>query len=185
MESWRRDLLNDMAEHEPILKNSQNTYHPRFGFSPNSIPQNGDLFLLCFYDKIWWGAWCPWEVDMIRFWIVGLYEVPIQGDLIFGKANKQVVVLIPSWVGFGYCGMGRLAAQHSILSASPFTAFHTINLTLYIYWKLRSFPPICFFSANHLLGSLLARDISRVDLGICTLFTTISRISKDLHSYVK
>jgi len=30
MESSRRDLLNDMAEHRPILKNNQNTYYPRF-----------------------------------------------------------------------------------------------------------------------------------------------------------
>jgi len=34
MESSRRDLLNDMAEHRPTLKNNQNTYHPpRFGFT--------------------------------------------------------------------------------------------------------------------------------------------------------
>jgi len=33
MESSRRDLSNDMAEPMPILKNNQNTYHPRFGFS--------------------------------------------------------------------------------------------------------------------------------------------------------
>jgi len=28
MERSRRDLLNDVAEHTSILKNSQNTYHP-------------------------------------------------------------------------------------------------------------------------------------------------------------
>jgi len=33
MESSRRDLLNDMAEHRPTLKNNQNTYHPRFSLS--------------------------------------------------------------------------------------------------------------------------------------------------------
>jgi len=33
MESSRRDLLNDMAEHRPNLKNNQNTYHPSFGFT--------------------------------------------------------------------------------------------------------------------------------------------------------
>jgi len=27
MESSRRDLLNDMAEHKPIFKNNQNTNH--------------------------------------------------------------------------------------------------------------------------------------------------------------
>jgi len=48
MESSRRDLLNDMAEHRPILKNNQNTYHPRFGFTPKT----GKEFLktgFCFY----------------------------------------------------------------------------------------------------------------------------------------
>jgi len=44
MESSRRDLLNDMAKHKPILKNYQNTYHPRYAVSPktrSSIPQHG------------------------------------------------------------------------------------------------------------------------------------------------
>jgi len=36
MESSRRDLLNDMAEHLLILKNNQNTFHPRFGFTPKT-----------------------------------------------------------------------------------------------------------------------------------------------------
>jgi len=41
MESSRRDLLIDMAKRRPILKNNQNTYHPHFGFTPNSLPQTG------------------------------------------------------------------------------------------------------------------------------------------------
>ena len=46
MKSSRRDRLNDMAEHRLISKNNQNTYYPRFGFTPKtgraySIPQNG------------------------------------------------------------------------------------------------------------------------------------------------
>ena len=36
MESSRRDLLNDMAEHRSILKNNQNTYYPRFSFTPKT-----------------------------------------------------------------------------------------------------------------------------------------------------
>jgi len=36
MESSRRDLVNDMAENGPILKNNQNTFHPRFGFTPKT-----------------------------------------------------------------------------------------------------------------------------------------------------
>jgi len=43
MESSRRHLLNDMAEHRPISKNNPNTFHPRFGLTPKkrySIPQN-------------------------------------------------------------------------------------------------------------------------------------------------
>jgi len=44
MESSRRDLLNDMTEHRSILKNYQNTYHPRFGFKPKTgiaVPNRG------------------------------------------------------------------------------------------------------------------------------------------------
>jgi len=50
MESSRRDLLNDMAERRSILKNIQNTYYPRFGFTPNTgieLPETVVLFLLC------------------------------------------------------------------------------------------------------------------------------------------
>jgi len=36
MESSRRDPLNGMAEYVPLLKNNQNVYHPRFGFSPTT-----------------------------------------------------------------------------------------------------------------------------------------------------
>jgi len=49
MESSRRDLSNDMAEHRPILKNNKNAYHPRFSFTPNTVvalPKTGVLFLL-------------------------------------------------------------------------------------------------------------------------------------------
>jgi len=52
MESSRRDLLNNMAEHRLILKNNQNTYQPRFDSTPKTgiivIPKKGVLFLLCF-----------------------------------------------------------------------------------------------------------------------------------------
>jgi len=39
MESSRQDLSNDVAEHMPILKNNQNTYHTRCGtyFGPVSV----------------------------------------------------------------------------------------------------------------------------------------------------
>ena len=47
MESSRRVLLNDMAERMPILKNNQNTYHLRFGFTPRySIPKIHLLFCI-------------------------------------------------------------------------------------------------------------------------------------------
>jgi len=36
MESSRRDLLINMTEHKPILKNNQNTFRPRFGFTPKT-----------------------------------------------------------------------------------------------------------------------------------------------------
>jgi len=47
MESSRRDLLKDMAEHRPILKSNQNTYHPRFGSHPKQVqhsPKRGFVF---------------------------------------------------------------------------------------------------------------------------------------------
>jgi len=36
MENSRRDLLNDVAEHRSILKNNQNTFNPRFSFTPKA-----------------------------------------------------------------------------------------------------------------------------------------------------
>jgi len=48
MESSRRELLNDMAERKIILKNNQNTHHPRLGFTPKTgiaYPKTG----VCFY----------------------------------------------------------------------------------------------------------------------------------------
>jgi len=52
MESSRRDLSNDMAEHRPILKNNRNTYHPRFVPPP---PKKGKVFpktAFCFYCEV-------------------------------------------------------------------------------------------------------------------------------------
>ena len=52
MKSSRRDLLNDVAERRSILKNNQNTYHPRFGFIPKlstELPKMGVLFFLYMY----------------------------------------------------------------------------------------------------------------------------------------
>ena len=49
MESSRRDLSNDMAEHRPILKYNQNTYYPRFSFTLKTciaFPKTSFLFLL-------------------------------------------------------------------------------------------------------------------------------------------
>jgi len=50
MESSHRDFLNDVTEHRSILKNNQNTYYPRFSFTPKTgiePPETGVLFLLC------------------------------------------------------------------------------------------------------------------------------------------
>jgi len=44
MESSRRDLSNDMAEHRSILKKYQNTYYPRFGVTPMAFPKTGFYF---------------------------------------------------------------------------------------------------------------------------------------------
>jgi len=47
MGSSRRDLSNDMAKHRFIVKNNENTYHPRFGFKPKTgiaFPKTGFCF---------------------------------------------------------------------------------------------------------------------------------------------
>jgi len=36
MESARRDLLNNMAEHVSVLKTNQNAYYPRFCLTPKT-----------------------------------------------------------------------------------------------------------------------------------------------------
>jgi len=44
MESSSRDLLNDVAEYRPTLKNKQNTYNPYFTFIPKTgieLPKTG------------------------------------------------------------------------------------------------------------------------------------------------
>jgi len=49
MESSRRDLLNDLAEHRPIMKINQNTYHPRFSFTPKTdkaFPKMGVFYFI-------------------------------------------------------------------------------------------------------------------------------------------
>jgi len=54
VKSSRRDLSNDMAEHRPILKNNQNTYYPRFSFTPKTgiaFPKKGVSFLLWWYSS--------------------------------------------------------------------------------------------------------------------------------------
>jgi len=55
MESSRRDLLNNVAEHRYILKINQNTY-PRFGFKPKTgieLPKKGVFNFFYWSD---WGA---------------------------------------------------------------------------------------------------------------------------------
>jgi len=46
----RRELSIDVAELRSILKNDQDTYYPRFSFTPKTgieLPETGVLFLLC------------------------------------------------------------------------------------------------------------------------------------------
>jgi len=50
MESSRRELLNDAAEHRSSLKTDENTYYTRFSFTPKTgieIPKWDFFFLLC------------------------------------------------------------------------------------------------------------------------------------------
>jgi len=51
MESSRRELLNDMNEHRPTLKNNQNTYHSGLDFTPKTgiaFPKTG----FCLYCEV-------------------------------------------------------------------------------------------------------------------------------------
>jgi len=50
--SSRRDLLNDMAEHMPILKNNLNTLHPRFGYTPKTGIASAIFCLNCVTLKV-------------------------------------------------------------------------------------------------------------------------------------
>jgi len=52
MKSSRRDVLNDMAW--PTSKNNQNTYHPRFGFTPKTdiaFAKSGFWFYCVIFQK--------------------------------------------------------------------------------------------------------------------------------------
>jgi len=54
MESSRRDILNDGAEHRSILKNNQNACCPPLSFTPKTgiiFSKTGVLFLLCNLKK--------------------------------------------------------------------------------------------------------------------------------------
>ena len=51
IESSRRDLLTDVAEHGPIFQNNPNTFNPRFGFTPKTgMPKRGFVFTV--YDVL-------------------------------------------------------------------------------------------------------------------------------------
>jgi len=55
MESSRRDLSNDMAEHRPILKIPKIRTKSHFVFTPKTqiaFPKTGALFLLCTFYRI-------------------------------------------------------------------------------------------------------------------------------------
>jgi len=46
-----------MTEHRPILRNKQNTYYPRFSFTPKTgieLPKTGVSFLLCSPSPLIW-----------------------------------------------------------------------------------------------------------------------------------
>jgi len=82
MESSRRDLLNDMAEHKSILKNNQNTYHPRFDFTPKigiAFPKTG----FCFYCLLVNVIFLSWMHQMTRCFC------SMQRD--YGARRRQVV----------------------------------------------------------------------------------------------
>jgi len=54
MESSRLDLMNDMAEHRPILKNNQNTYHHRFGFNKKQVALSITGFVFTAKFPVFW-----------------------------------------------------------------------------------------------------------------------------------
>jgi len=111
MERSRRDLSNDMAEHRSFLTNNQNTYSPRFSFTPKT----GVSFLLCnifLFFKVFNRNQCPIRVahidesPFIRF--------PLQGRLsyvireIARRMNASIEPMSPESGGGGkLCGPGE------------------------------------------------------------------------------
>ena len=80
MESSRRDLLNDMAEHRSILKNNQNTHYPRFGFTlkTSTEPPNGWIVFTVRNRKI-----SDWEIYPFRILFQPLDQVLLKKGFLF------------------------------------------------------------------------------------------------------
>jgi len=101
MESSRRDLSNDMAEHRSILKNNQTTYHPRFGFTPKtSIAFPKTRF--CFYCDIFIADnLLPWHVsfDRIMSYFGTTREINSSLSIIISSTQPQPSSPGNEWLG--------------------------------------------------------------------------------------
>jgi len=112
MESSRRDLFNDMAEHRSILKNYQTTHHPRFGFTPKTskhvFSKTDVLFLMCSTHAI----------DDHHITMIGRIS---RGFLTFGDANECI--------DLGY--VERTVGRINFPLSKAATQLHTCELSRY------------------------------------------------------
>ena len=114
MESSRRDLLIDMAEHSSILKNNRSTVNSRFSFvlkTGITSPKTGVLFLLWTHFITF-----TWRRDSI-YCNLCLSEKIYTGELPIVSENRQrlwwtVESWVGSWCPFGGYATGSHPAAH-------------------------------------------------------------------------
>jgi len=94
MESSRRDLLNDVAEHRSSLKNDQNTYYPRFSFTPKTgiaFPKTGVLFFCEGKSNRVWLGWVGFRERRFDNFVKHSYAVP---DSNLGRIFHSYLIVI-------------------------------------------------------------------------------------------
>jgi len=112
MESSRRDLFNNVAEHRSMLKTDQSTCYPRFSFTPKTrieLPKTGVSFLLEWPNILFW---CKSNIKyrylslhrQIRSWSYSDHVLAVfwseTGRQFTSELNKLWSILIPRGVLF-------------------------------------------------------------------------------------
>jgi len=130
MESSRRDLLNDMAEHHSILKNNQNTY-PLIIFTPKTgtLKQMFDYYCLVYLNLLSLHSSWRRKVEHKR-WKYSTSREKLKGRLVFDRLfsglRREALSLssipflfvdmqTPSWVA----GRAKVGEQHAFALPSP------------------------------------------------------------------